>query len=200
MPFCPVRARTSRPRGWVWPAGQAHGQMLGAGGVRRLAVAVRTGSRAIVWAVTANWGCPADRTVERSPMSVARPALPGVRRRTDRRRWCPSGWQADRGRVRHTMGWSLRWLPGGPGLGARADERLRCGSLLARQRAGRRMSVGRVGQWVSASGSRPLALAGRPEALLGGGADQFAAGESLGRSCSVEPSSRFQRHPVSKLN
>jgi hypothetical protein len=31
----------------------------------------------IGWAVTLNWGCPADRTVERSAMSVARPATAG---------------------------------------------------------------------------------------------------------------------------
>jgi hypothetical protein len=29
---------------WPWPAGQTHGRTLGAGGVRRLAAAVRTRS------------------------------------------------------------------------------------------------------------------------------------------------------------
>jgi hypothetical protein len=47
LPCCPVRAGTCRPRGWPWPAGQRHGRTLGAGGVRRLAAAVRTGSRPI---------------------------------------------------------------------------------------------------------------------------------------------------------
>jgi hypothetical protein len=84
--------RTCRPRGLPWPAGRAHGRTLGAGGVRRLAVAVRTGSRPIGWAVTSNWGCPADRTVKRSAMSVARPATARVSAGgTDRRRWCPGG-------------------------------------------------------------------------------------------------------------
>jgi hypothetical protein len=53
------------------------GRTLGAGGVRRLAAAVRTGSRPIGWAVTLNWGCPADRTLESSAMSVTRPATAG---------------------------------------------------------------------------------------------------------------------------
>jgi hypothetical protein len=66
-----------------------------------------------------------------------------------------------------------------------ADERLRRGSLLARHRSARWTSVGRVGQWVSAGSSPALALAGRPGALLGGGADRLAAGESLGTSCSA---------------
>jgi hypothetical protein len=37
-------ARTCKPRGWPWPADRTHGRTLGAGGVRGLAAAVRTGS------------------------------------------------------------------------------------------------------------------------------------------------------------
>jgi hypothetical protein len=77
LPLCPVRARTCRPRGWPWPAGLAQGRTLGA------------------LEVSAAWPSPSgrgpdhrlgghlelgmsgDRTVERSAMSVARPATVG---------------------------------------------------------------------------------------------------------------------------
>jgi hypothetical protein len=192
--------RTCRPRGLPWPAGRAHGRTLGAGGVRRLAVAVRTGTRPIGWAVTSNWGCPADRTVKRSAMSVARPATARVSAGgTDRRRWCQPGV-----RRRHPGGSGrpagLRACPashgrgprgahrGDPGLGARVDERLRRGSLLSATDRVDGGVWGRVGQRVLVSGSRPSALAGRAGALLDGGsspgtADRLAAGESVGRSC-----------------
>jgi hypothetical protein len=70
-PSCPVRARTCRPRGWPWPAGQTNGRTLGAGGVPSpsglgpypsVGRSPRTGD---------------VRTVEGSAMSVARPAATG---------------------------------------------------------------------------------------------------------------------------
>jgi hypothetical protein len=95
LPSCPVMARMSRPHGWPWPAGQTHGRTLDAEGVRRLTAAVRTGSRPIGWAVTLNWGCPADRTVERSAMSLGRPATAGCpQEELIGRRRCPGGCRA----------------------------------------------------------------------------------------------------------
>jgi hypothetical protein len=169
---CPVRARTCRPRGRPWPTGQAHSRTLGSGGVRRLAVAVRTGSRAIGWAVTSNWGCPAERTVERSAMSVARPATAG----------CPQeeligGDGVQTGVRRRHPGESGR--PAGLwACPAHHGEILEVASGRSRVRcAGRRAAParkptsatdragGRVwGGWVSGcsvSGSRPSVLAGR---------------------------------------
>ena len=88
---CPVRGRTCRPRGWPWPAGQRHGRTLGAGGVP-------------AWPPPS--GPDVDPSAGRSPRTRdVRPTgrsrrppcpspgqrLPGVRRGTDRRRWCPDG-------------------------------------------------------------------------------------------------------------
>jgi hypothetical protein len=120
LPFCPVRARTCRPRGWPWPAGQAHGRTLGAGRFRRLAAAVRTKSRPIGEAVTLNWGCPADRTLERSAMPVTRPATAGCQQEElIGGGGCPGGcpaaapWRKRRpdegGHVRHATARSSRW-------------------------------------------------------------------------------------------
>jgi hypothetical protein len=121
-------------------------------------------------------GCPADRTVERSAMSVARPAtagcpqeklvdgdgvLAGVRRPHPGGSGRPAGLQACP--ARHGRR-SSRCPLGGPGLGARADERLRRGDLLPPPIGRRTIVGGGAGQWVSVSGSRPSALAGRGSA------------------------------------
>jgi hypothetical protein len=175
LPSYPVRARTCRPRGWPWPAAR---RMVG-----RWALEVSAawpspsgpGPGPIGWAVTSNWGCPADRTVKRSAMSVGRPATARVSAGgTDQRRRVQGvsgdgslaevGGQPDCGHVRQAMARSSRCPPGGPGLGARVDERLRRGSLL-RHRSGRRWRVGRVGQRVSVSGS-PSVGAGGPGGVL----------------------------------
>jgi hypothetical protein len=79
---CPVRARTWTPRGWPWPAGQTHGRTLGAGGVRRLAAAVRTGSVPIGWTVTLNWRVRPTGRSRGPPCPSPGQPLPGVRRRT----------------------------------------------------------------------------------------------------------------------
>jgi hypothetical protein len=187
---CPVMARMSGQRGWPWSAGQAHGRTLGGGGVRRLAVAVRTGSVPIGWAVTLNWDV---RTVERSAMSVARPATAG----------CPQeelvggdGVQAGVRRL-HPGGSGrpagLRACPARHGRGPRGAHRAVQG-----WRAGRRAAPARrpafatdradgrgwrrggslgIGKWLPSVG------ASGPGALLGGGSP-LAAGESLGTSCS----------------
>jgi hypothetical protein len=208
--------RTCRPRGLPWPAGRAHGRTLGAGGVRRLAVAVRTGSRPIGWAVTSNWGCPADRTVKRSARSIARPATARVSAGgTDRRRRCPGGCRA-----------SAPWRKGRP-AGLRAcpashgevlevptgRSRVGCAgrpAAPARRPAFRHRSADGRG-WAGGSagiGERLLSVgAGGP----GGGfcstsvvsrrADRLAAGESLGRSCRgrAQHQEANRTHPVSEV-
>jgi hypothetical protein len=174
------------------------GRTLGAGGVRRLAAAVRTGSRPIGWAVTLNWGCPADRTLESSAMSVTRPAAAGCpqrdwsaetvsRRVSGGRTLAEAGVQTDCWHVRHAMARSLRCLPGGPGLGAgrpAVPARKPC----LRHRSGGRRSVARGGSVGLGKHFPPVGAGGLAGALLGGGlspgADRLAVGESLGRSCS----------------
>ena len=152
---------------------------LGVGGVRRLAVTVRTGSRPIGWAVTSNWGCPADRTVKRSAMSVGRPATARVSAgRTDRRRRCPGGcpatapWRKPGGQPDCGMSGTPRRSPRGAtgdrGLGGWADERLRRGGLLPppigpTEEGGRGGSAG-IGERLASVGA-----GGRAGALLGGG-------------------------------
>jgi hypothetical protein len=198
LPSCLVRARTCRPRGWPWPAGQTHARTLGAGGVRRLADAVRTGPDPSARR-SPRTGDVRPTDVERSAMSVARPAAAGCPQGgTDRRRRCSDGcptaalwrkWAASltagvsgtprcgpRGVHRAVQGWMR-----GPTSVSDAE------ACYATDRVDGRLWR-RVGQWVSASNSPPSALAagrGRCSAAGSpGGADRLAAGESLGTSCS----------------
>jgi hypothetical protein len=160
--------------------------------------AVRMGSRPIGWAVTLNWGCPADRTLERSAMSVIRPATVGCPQeeliggddvRASVRRPYPGGSGRPDGLLacpaRH--GEVFEVPTGRSRVWVRADERLRRGSLHATDRADGR-GWRWVGQWVSASNFRLSALAGRPGLCSAAGSlrgpDRLAAGESLGMSCS----------------
>jgi hypothetical protein len=166
---CPVMARMSGQRGWPWSAGQAHGRTLGGGGVRRLAVAVRTGSIPIGWAATLTGMSGRSRG---PPCPSPGQPLPGVRRRnwsaeTVSRRvsgdctLAEAGGQPDCGHVRHATGEVLEVPTGRSRVGARADERLRRGDLLPPPIGPMDECGGGVGHWVSVSGSRPSALAGR---------------------------------------
>ena len=127
-------------------------------------------------AVTVNWGCPADRTVERSAMSVARSAHCRVfAGGTDRRRRCPgrvsggrtlaeAGAQTDCAHVRQGTGEVLE-VP---------TRRSRVGCAGRRAAPARKPAPAtdrvdgrvwrRVGHRVSVSGSRLSALAGRGSA------------------------------------
>jgi hypothetical protein len=131
-------------------------------------------------------------------MSVARPVAAGCppggtdRRRVSRgvsggRTLAEVGGQPDCGHVRHATARSWRWLPGGPGLDARADEWLRRGGLL-RHRIGLTEECG--GGWIAGcrQTTPSVGASGLVGALLGGrvvpgGADRLAKGESLGTSC-----------------
>jgi hypothetical protein len=113
---CPVRARMGGQRGWPWPAGQAHGRTLGGAGVRRLAVAVRTGSVPIGWPVTLNWDVRPTGRSRGPPCPSPGQPLPGVRRRnwsaaetvsrrvSGGRTLAEAGGQPDCGHVRHATG------------------------------------------------------------------------------------------------
>jgi hypothetical protein len=116
----PDRVQTRRLGGHrkLGMSGRPDGREVGH--VRRRASHCRVSAGGLIGVRRCPGGCPA--------------AAPGGR-----------GWPADCGRVRPTMASSLRGPPGGPGLGARADGRLRRGSLLARHRSGRRASVWRGG-------------------------------------------------------
>jgi hypothetical protein len=198
----------SGQRGWPWPADQAHGRTQGGGGVCRLAVAIRTGSVPIGWAVTLNWGCPADRTVERSAMSVARPANAGCpqedwsaetvsRRVSGGRTLVEAGGQPDCGHVRDATGEVLE-VPtrrSRVGCAGRRAAPARKPASAADRADGRLWRRG--GQWVSVSGSRSLALAGRGSARR-----RVVPSRRENRSAcvaAIEPASRIQgTHPVSE--
>lgn len=131
-------------------------------------------------------------------MSVARPVAAGCPRGgligggvsrgvSGGRTLAEVGGQPDCGHVRHATSRSWRWLPGGPGLDARADEWLRRGGLL-RHRIGLTEECG--GGWVAGwrQTTPSVGASGLVGALLGGrvvpgGADRLAKGESLGTSC-----------------
>ena len=161
---------------WPWSAGHVHGRTLGGGGVRRSAVAVRTGSVPIGWAATLHWDV---RTVERSAMSVARPAAAG----------CPQeelvgGDGVQAGVRRLHLGGSgrpagLRASPARHGRGPRGAHQAVQGWRAGRRAAPARRSAsatdradGRVwrrGRSVGIGKWLPSVGASRPGALLGGG-------------------------------
>src|SRR5215217_3076683 len=172
---CPVRARMDAA--WLAVAGWS-GVWSDAGRWRCPPLGRRCPDRVCTHRLGAHLelGCPADRTVERSAMSVARPAtagcpqeklvdgdgvLAGVRRPHPGGSGQPAALQACP--ARHGRR-SSRCPLAGPGLGARADERLRRGDLLPPPIGRRTIVGGGAGQWVSVSGSRPSALAGRGSA------------------------------------
>lgn len=147
MPFCPVRARTWTPRGWPWPAGQAHGRTLGAGRCpplgRRCPDRVRTRRRGGHLELGVS-GRPDGREVRhvRRPASHCRVSAGGA----GRRRRCPGGCPAAAPWRKRAASWtagmparhgvrSSRWPPAvqgwvrGPtsGTGAEACFRHRSG-------------------------------------------------------------------------
>jgi hypothetical protein len=158
---------------WLaWPAGHRHGRSdAGRWRCPPLAAAVRTGSGPIGWAVTLNWDvrptgrsrgppCPSPgQPLPRCPQEVL-VGGGGVQTSVRRPHPAEAAGQLDCGRVRHAMARSSRCPPGVQGE-ARADERLRRGSLLCH-------SVGPTeecgGGWVSWYRHQlpPSALAGRP--------------------------------------
>jgi hypothetical protein len=215
LPSCPVRARTSRPRSWPWPAGQTHGRTLGAGGVRRLAAAVRTGSthrlgghlelgmsggpdgREVghVRRPASQCWCPREELIggDGVQAGVRRPR-PGGSARPDGLRAC----RARHGEVLEVPTGRSRVGCAGPTSGSGAEACLR-----AIDRPDGRVWGG-WGQWVSAGNSPALALAGRPGLCSAAGVP--AAGvigsrraNRSARLAALEPVSRIQRtHPISK--
>jgi hypothetical protein len=160
--------------------------------------------RTIGWAVTLNWGCPDGREVghvRRRPATAGCPqedwsAETVSRRVSGGRTLADAGGRPDCGHVRHATGEVLEVPTGRSRLGARADERLRRGDLLPPPIGRRTIVGGGVGQWVSVSGSRPSALAGRGSARRRVVPSRRA--NRSARVAAIEPASRIQRtHPVS---
>jgi hypothetical protein len=186
----------------AWPDGQAHGRTLGAGGVRRLPLAVRTGSRPIGEAVTLNWGvrptgrwrglpcpspashcrgCPQEELIggDGVQAGVRRPH-PGGSGRPAGRRACP----ACHGEV-------LECPPGGPGLGAGVDERSGAEACFpppigSTDEGGAGGSAGIGERLPSVGAGGPVGGLPAGGSSLGG-ADRLAVRESLGRPCRGEP-------------
>jgi len=144
-------------------------------------------------------GCPADRTLERSAMSVGRPATAGCpQEELIGGGGCPGGCPAAApGRKRAAS--RTAGMSGTPWRGPRgAHRRSRVGrgptsgsgaEACLRHRSGRRTSVGAGGS--VGIGKRLLCVgAGGPAGgsarrrVVPGGGDRLAAGESLGMSCS----------------
>jgi hypothetical protein len=190
---CPVRARMGGQRGWPWPAGQAYGRTLGGGGVRRLAVAVRTGSVPIGWALTLNWDVGPTGRSRGPPCPSPGQPLPGVRRRNWSTGRCPGGCPAAapwrKRAASRTAGMSgtpraevlevptRRSRVGCAGRRAAPARRPTSTTDRATDDCGRRGGSVGFGKWLSsvgASGPGLCSAAGSP----------LAAGESLGTSCS----------------